>query len=170
MCCGVMRCSAAVRFLTRSASSARFATKGCLTGLAAITASVCQSGPRPALAPECLVDAPRDRAGTDRAGRPEQNGSHEQFHAVLKADTARPPAAHCRAQQQRFRRFCRDVRTQGAAARESRRSSARDGLSGLGALAARARAAGRVCRASGDSARRRAMAASGWRGRPLFLH
>jgi putative transposase len=41
-------------------------------------------------------------------GRPEQNGSHEQFHAVLKAETARPPAAHCRAQQQRFRRFCRE--------------------------------------------------------------
>jgi putative transposase len=41
-------------------------------------------------------------------GRPEQNGSHEQFHAVLKAETARPPAAHRRAQQQRFRRFCRE--------------------------------------------------------------
>jgi transposase InsO family protein len=41
-------------------------------------------------------------------GRPEQNGSHEQFHAVLKAETARPPAAHGRAQQQRFRRFCRE--------------------------------------------------------------
>jgi putative transposase len=41
-------------------------------------------------------------------GHPEQNGSHEQFHAVLKAETARPPAAHRRAQQQRFRRFCRE--------------------------------------------------------------
>lgn len=40
-------------------------------------------------------------------GHPEQNGSHEQFHSVLKADTARPPAANCAAQQQRFRRFCR---------------------------------------------------------------
>ena len=39
-------------------------------------------------------------------GHPEQNGSHEQFHAVLKADTARPPAATARAQQRRFRRFC----------------------------------------------------------------
>jgi putative transposase len=39
-------------------------------------------------------------------GHPEQNGSHEQFHRVLKADTTRPPAAHLRAQQQRFRRFC----------------------------------------------------------------
>lgn len=39
-------------------------------------------------------------------GHPEQNGSHEQFHAVLKANTARPPAPNLRAQQQRFRRFC----------------------------------------------------------------
>ena len=38
-------------------------------------------------------------------GRPDQNGSHEQFHAVLKAETARPPATSCRAQQQRFRHF-----------------------------------------------------------------
>jgi transposase InsO family protein len=41
-------------------------------------------------------------------GHPEQNGSHEQFHSVLKAETARPPAAHCTAQQQRFRRFVRE--------------------------------------------------------------
>lgn len=39
-------------------------------------------------------------------GHPEQNGSHEQFHSVLKAETARPPAAHVRAQQRRFGRFC----------------------------------------------------------------
>ena len=39
-------------------------------------------------------------------GHPEQNGSHEQFHAVLKAHTARPPAANAAAQQRRFRRFC----------------------------------------------------------------
>jgi putative transposase len=39
-------------------------------------------------------------------GHPEQNGSHEQFHAVLKAETARPPAASMRAQQRRFTRFC----------------------------------------------------------------
>jgi putative transposase len=39
-------------------------------------------------------------------GHPEQNGSHEQFHAVLKAETARPPAATARAQQRRFTRFC----------------------------------------------------------------
>jgi transposase InsO family protein len=41
-------------------------------------------------------------------GRPEQNGSHEQFHAVLKAETTRPPAATARAQQRRFRTFCRE--------------------------------------------------------------
>jgi putative transposase len=40
-------------------------------------------------------------------GHPEQNGSHEQFHRVLKAETTRPPAANARAQQQRFTRFCR---------------------------------------------------------------
>ncbi len=39
-------------------------------------------------------------------GHPEQNGAHEQFHAVLKAETARPPAATARAQQRRFQRFC----------------------------------------------------------------
>lgn len=41
-------------------------------------------------------------------GHPEQNGSHEQFHSVLKAETARPPAGHVRAQQHRFTRFCRE--------------------------------------------------------------
>jgi putative transposase len=41
-------------------------------------------------------------------GHPEQNGSHEQFHSVLKAETARPPAANCRAQQRRFQRFVRE--------------------------------------------------------------
>lgn len=41
-------------------------------------------------------------------GHPEQNGSHEQFHSVLKADTARPPAANAAAQQRRFSRFCRE--------------------------------------------------------------
>lgn len=40
-----------------------------------------------------------------RPGHPEQNGSHEQFHAVLKAATARPPAQTAAAQQRRFRRF-----------------------------------------------------------------
>jgi putative transposase len=39
-------------------------------------------------------------------GHPEQNGSHEQFHSVLKAATTRPPAATAIAQQRRFSRFC----------------------------------------------------------------
>jgi transposase InsO family protein len=39
-------------------------------------------------------------------GHPEQNGSHEQFHAVLKAHTARPPATTATTQQRRFTRFC----------------------------------------------------------------
>ena len=41
-------------------------------------------------------------------GHPEQNGSHEQFHAVLKKHTTRPPAAHLRAQQDRFDAFRRE--------------------------------------------------------------
>jgi transposase InsO family protein len=45
-------------------------------------------------------------------GHPEQNGAHEQFHRVLKAETVRPPAAHRAAQQRRFRRFVRDYNTE----------------------------------------------------------
>ena len=41
-------------------------------------------------------------------GHPEQNGSHEQFHRVLKAETTRPPAATHAQQQRRFTRFCRE--------------------------------------------------------------
>jgi putative transposase len=41
-------------------------------------------------------------------GHPEQNGSLEQFHSVLKADTTRPPAATAAAQQRRFARFRRE--------------------------------------------------------------
>lgn len=36
---------------------------------------------------------------------PEQNGSHEQFHAVLKRQTTRPPAASRPSQQRRFATF-----------------------------------------------------------------
>jgi transposase InsO family protein len=39
------------------------------------------------------------------AGHPEQNGRHERMHRTLKQETARPPAANCQAQQQRFDRF-----------------------------------------------------------------
>jgi transposase InsO family protein len=45
-------------------------------------------------------------------GRPDQNGSHEQFHRVLKARTARPPAATFVAQQRRFDRFRQEYNTE----------------------------------------------------------
>ena len=41
-------------------------------------------------------------------GRAEQNGAHEQFHSVFKAETACPPAGDARAQQRRFGRFCHE--------------------------------------------------------------
>ncbi len=41
-------------------------------------------------------------------GHPEQNGSHEQFHAVLKKHTTCPPAPDLRAQQRRFDAFRRE--------------------------------------------------------------
>jgi transposase InsO family protein len=39
------------------------------------------------------------------AGHPEQNGRHERMHRTLKQETASPPAANQRAQQQAFDRF-----------------------------------------------------------------
>jgi putative transposase len=36
---------------------------------------------------------------------PQENGSHERFHRTLKAETARPPAANRRRQQDRFDHF-----------------------------------------------------------------
>lgn len=41
-------------------------------------------------------------------GCPEQNGSHEQFHRVLKRDTTRPPARTAAGQQRRFDAFRRE--------------------------------------------------------------
>ena len=38
-------------------------------------------------------------------GQPQQNGRHERMHRTLKAETTRPPAANCRAQQRKFNRF-----------------------------------------------------------------
>jgi transposase InsO family protein len=43
-----------------------------------------------------------------KPAHPEENGSHEQFHRVLKAETARPPAATAAAQQDRFDPFRRE--------------------------------------------------------------
>jgi transposase InsO family protein len=40
-----------------------------------------------------------------KPGHPEQNGRHERMHRTLKAETARPPAANRRAQQEAFDRF-----------------------------------------------------------------
>jgi putative transposase len=40
-------------------------------------------------------------------GHPEQNGRHERMHRTLKAETAKPPAAHARAQQRAFDHFQR---------------------------------------------------------------
>ena len=42
-----------------------------------------------------------------RPGSPQQNGTHERMHRVLKADTTRPPAEDLPAQQRRFARFRR---------------------------------------------------------------
>ncbi|MGH8469541.1 MAG: integrase core domain-containing protein [Gammaproteobacteria bacterium] len=38
-------------------------------------------------------------------GKPQQNGRHERMHRTLKAETTRPPAANCRAQQRKFNYF-----------------------------------------------------------------
>lgn len=38
-------------------------------------------------------------------GHPEQNGSHEQTHWILKNETTRPPASNRQAQQRRFNRW-----------------------------------------------------------------
>ncbi len=38
-------------------------------------------------------------------GHPEQNGSHEQTHRILKDETTRPPKANRQAQQRRFNRW-----------------------------------------------------------------
>ena len=41
-------------------------------------------------------------------GKPQQNGRHERMHLTLKQETASPPAASRRAQQERFDRFLRE--------------------------------------------------------------
>jgi transposase InsO family protein len=41
-------------------------------------------------------------------GQPQQNGRHERMHRTLKQETAAPPAASRRAQQERFDRFRRE--------------------------------------------------------------
>lgn len=48
------------------------------------------------------------RPERSKAGHPEQNGRHERMHRTLKQETASPPAATARAQQQSFNRFRRE--------------------------------------------------------------
>ncbi len=45
-------------------------------------------------------------------GCPEQNGRHERMHQTLKAETAEPPAANLRRQQEAFARFEREYNAQ----------------------------------------------------------
>ena len=45
-------------------------------------------------------------------GKPQQNGRHERMHRTLKAETTRPPAQSCRAQQARFDRFIEEFNYQ----------------------------------------------------------
>ena len=47
-----------------------------------------------------------------RPGHPEDNGGHEQFHRVLKAETAAPPAQTWRGQQRRTQRWVRQYNEQ----------------------------------------------------------
>jgi putative transposase len=98
---------------------------------------------------------------------PEQNGSHEQFHAVLKRETARPPAASARAQQRRFATFVA----------EYNHERPHDALGGV-PPATRYHASPRpyperlpaLEYPAAWSARRVSVAGTiSWRGRPLFL-
>lgn len=41
-------------------------------------------------------------------GKPQQNGRHERMHRTLKQAATQPPSANQRAQQQRFKDFCRE--------------------------------------------------------------
>jgi len=45
-------------------------------------------------------------------GHPEQNGRHERMHLTLKKETAHPPRASLRSQQQRFNEFREEYNTQ----------------------------------------------------------
>ena len=100
-------------------------------------------------------------------GRPDQNGSHEQFHAVLKADTARPPAAHLRAQQRRFAAFLRRIQSR-AAARSVGRCDARDLLHAVAARAARDRCPRSCIPGIWKSVASPRVGSISWR-RPVFL-
>ena len=48
-------------------------------------------------------------------GKPQQNGRHERMHRTLKAETTRPPAGSCRAQQRQLQSFSAGVQSRAAA-------------------------------------------------------
>jgi putative transposase len=78
--------------VVRSDNGAPFASVG-LAGLSPLAIRLIKAGVRPErIAP----------------GKPQQNGRHERMHRTLKAETANPPAADLRRQQQRFDRFRRE--------------------------------------------------------------
>ena len=52
-----------------------------------------------------LVGASGHPAELIEPGKPQQNGRHERMHRTLKAETTRPPANSCGAQQRKFDRF-----------------------------------------------------------------
>jgi putative transposase len=90
-----------------------------------------------------------------RPGRPGDNGAHEQMHAVLTRDTARPPAPTRHAQQQRFTRFVAHRPRISARSSPSRRRSARPACARQSARRAPPRGRTRRC-ASSRSTRTRA--------------
>lgn len=73
----------------RTDNGAPFGSNG-VTGLTALSAWWIQLG----IVPERIA-----------AGKPQQNGRHERMHRTLKQETASPPAANRRRQQERFDRF-----------------------------------------------------------------
>jgi putative transposase len=73
----------------RTDNGAPFGSNG-ETGLTALSAWWIQLG----IVPERI-----------QAGKPQQNGRHERMHRTLKQETAAPPAANRRRQQERFDRF-----------------------------------------------------------------
>ena len=73
-----------------------------------------------------------------RSGHPEQNGSHEQFHSVLKAETARPPAAHARGPTTPLRSLLCRIQPRAARMKRLQRRRAGELLSALAARRCRA--------------------------------
>ena len=105
--CGVMACSRAPSPTRNADFNAPLPSTGCRIAFAVTTGVPL----RASVSDACLAwrSGGCGSASSRNASRPaipEQNGSHEHFHSVLKAETARPPAPTLRAQQRRFDRFC----------------------------------------------------------------